>query len=286
MHGRRQAVSTAAQPARQTAQRRLLRHALAVPVDLIRSRSGTEEVIPARALDLGQGGLCAITAGELRPGDEVGVEFRLPQVGRPVRAQAIVRHQKLLRCGVEFIGLSSEQEALVRFWERRVAAAQLQTQRSRERDRRASWRRIHLYSSRTLVPIAWAALALFVGLGSWGWWQWRRGWEELESRLAATPALAKAPETQVAPGVMQQFITHKVEPIYPEAARRAQVKGIVVLEAVIRPDGTVGTLRPVSGPAILTPAAVEAVKWWRFRPYYLNGKASEVKTTLAVEFRP
>ena len=54
---------------------------------------------------------------------------------------------------------------------------------------------------------------------------------------------------------------------------------------VIGRDGSVEKVTPVSGPDVLTTAAVNAVRWWRFQPYVVNGKAVEIETTLAVEFR-
>jgi protein TonB len=84
---------------------------------------------------------------------------------------------------------------------------------------------------------------------------------------------------------MEGRVTHKLDPIYPEAARQANIQGVVALDVVIAPDGSVSDVRPVSGPEALTPAAVDAVKWWRFEPYVVNGRAVQVKTTLAVDFR-
>jgi protein TonB len=84
---------------------------------------------------------------------------------------------------------------------------------------------------------------------------------------------------------MQSLITHKVEPIYPEAARQANIQGVVVLEVSIGPDGTVLDVHDVSGPNQLIPAATDAVKWWRFQPYRVNGEPVQVKTTFALDFR-
>jgi len=84
---------------------------------------------------------------------------------------------------------------------------------------------------------------------------------------------------------MEKLLTHRVLPIYPEAARRAHIQGVVVLDTTIASDGTVLDVRPVSGPDELTPAAVDAVKWWRFQPYLINGQGAQVRTTLAVDFR-
>lgn len=281
-------MSAAAQSARSVVPRRAPRLALAVPVDLSVLRSGMPASIPGRTLDLGEGGLCAILAGELRPGEEVGVEFRLPQVSMPIRAKAVVRHHDCLRCGVEFLGLSADQEAMIGFWERRIAVAT-----SRSPDSAAAAGRNQPASpaaaprrARRLRRMAWATAILLAALGALGWWRWHRAWEELESRLPGRAETAKPPATTVAPGIMERLLVHKVDPVYPEAARRTNLQGIVVLDAVIGRDGAVLQLRPISGPPGLIPAAMEAVKWWRFQPYSVNGQASEVQTTLAVEFRP
>ncbi len=84
---------------------------------------------------------------------------------------------------------------------------------------------------------------------------------------------------------MEGLVTHKTDPIYPEAARQANIQGIVALDVIIGPDGTVVDVQPISGPEQLAPAAVDAVKWWRFQPYLLNGQAVQVRTRLAVDFR-
>src|SRR5882757_2196575 len=91
--------------------RRVPRHPVAVPVDLTVLRSGVPDCIPGRSVDVGEGGLAAIVAGELRPGDSVGVEMRLPHANHPLMAKAVVRHQARLRCGLEFVGLSVDQRA-------------------------------------------------------------------------------------------------------------------------------------------------------------------------------
>jgi protein TonB len=128
-------------------------------------------------------------------------------------------------------------------------------------------------------------LAAALIVGALGWWNWRQAWEELESQLPASKRLLQAAPTPVPAEAMQRLIVHKTDPIYPEAARRANVQGVVVLETLVGTDGSVLDVRAVSGPEDLAPAAVDAVKWWRFQPYLVNGQAVQVKTTLAVEFR-
>ena len=74
-------------------------------------------------------------------------------------------------------------------------------------------------------------------------------------------------------------------PVYPEAARRARIQGVVVLECTIGKQGDVQevkVLRPL--PLGLTEAAVDAVKKWKFKPSTLNGKPVEVLYILTVRF--
>ena len=272
--------------------RRVSRHAIAIPVDVTVLRSGVPNNIPGRSLDLGEGGMLAVLAAEFRPGDSVGLEFRLPDVSAPLRAKAEVRHQAQLQCGFEFLGLSQDQQASIRYWARRRTQSQPEIQppetpASQSPAPEASPRKT---LPATLHRILWIALLILVGVATVGWWQWYRAWNELEARIPSRiPAKesSSAPQRATVPAeVMQQLITHKVDPIYPEAMRKAHVHGIVVLAAVIGPDGTVVKLHPISGPEALSSTAIEAVRWWRFHPYRVNGKAVDVETTLAIEFPP
>ncbi len=67
-----------------------------------------------------RGGIAAILAGAVNPGDPVAVEFLLPEMGLGLHAKAVVRHHADLRCGLEFFGLSLEQQAIIRRWTRRM----------------------------------------------------------------------------------------------------------------------------------------------------------------------
>jgi len=74
-------------------------------------------------------------------------------------------------------------------------------------------------------------------------------------------------------------------PIYPEAARRARIQGVVVLECTIGKTGSVQEAKVLRGlPLGLTEAAVDAVKKWRFEASTLNGKPVEVLYILTVRF--
>ena len=296
-------MNTAAARAPVRAKRhRVPRYPVAVPVDVTVLRSGIPDSIPGRSLNISEGGVAVALAGELRPGDPVAVEFRLPHVALALHAKAVVRHQARLRCGLEFLGLSLEQQAMIRYWSGLAQQKQPEIQSSvvnsqpqtpkvgpPPSDAPPSQPRQRAMPRRVL----WLALAVFVVLGAVGWWQWYRAWEELESRVPRKEAGSNRLRVEGPTGVpikipadvMEQFVIHKVEPAYPDAARQANVQGIVLLDAVIGPDGAVEELRALSGPDVLVPAALDAVKWWRFQPYRVSGKPVEVETTVAVEFR-
>jgi len=100
---------------------------------------------------------------------------------------------------------------------------------------------------------------------------------------AAVPKVAIS-RMRVSSGVTAGLLLKKVEPSYPPLAKTARVQGTVVLHAIISKEGTIEGLTLVSGPAMLAPAAIDAVKQWRYKPYLLNGDPVEVETTVNVVF--
>lgn len=89
---------------------------------------------------------------------------------------------------------------------------------------------------------------------------------------------------RISQGVTRGLLVQKVEPQYPTLARAARVQGDVVLSAVIDTNGQITNLQLVSGHPMLVPAAIAAVKQWRYKPYLLNGQPVEVETTITVIF--
>jgi protein TonB len=59
---------------------------------------------------------------------------------------------------------------------------------------------------------------------------------------------------------------------------------VVLLQAIISKEGTIENLRVLSGHPMLTAAAIDAVRQWRYRPYVLNGAPVEVETQITVNF--
>jgi TonB family protein len=81
-----------------------------------------------------------------------------------------------------------------------------------------------------------------------------------------------------------EVVVRPVGPEYPLLAQQSQVQGSVVLHARINKDGAVQSLHVVSGPDILTTAALEAVKQWRFKPHYEDGQPVPTETRITVNF--
>src|SRR5260370_42694950 len=100
----------------ETRERVFPRHPINVTLDLIALRSGVPDNLPGRCTDISEAGVGAVVAGELATGLQESVELRVPNVGVPVRARALVRYQSGLRCGFAFVGLSVEHREIIRHW--------------------------------------------------------------------------------------------------------------------------------------------------------------------------
>jgi len=80
-------------------------------------------------------------------------------------------------------------------------------------------------------------------------------------------------------------VLKKVEPIYPDLAKKAGISGTVVLEATIDELGKVIQLKIVESIPELNEAAIEAVKQWIYEPYILDGKPKKVQFSVTIDFK-
>jgi len=84
--------------------------------------------------------------------------------------------------------------------------------------------------------------------------------------------------------ILEGNLIRRVQPEYPPLAKSIHLQGSVVLAAVISKAGTIDNLQVLSGHPMLVPAAIDAVKQWRYRPYILNNEPIEVQTQITVNF--
>ena len=96
-------------------------------------------------------------------------------------------------------------------------------------------------------------------------------------------AAGAAPRT-IPATVINSYLIRKVEPEYPERAKRKHVEGLVVLKALVGTDGTIKDVKVVSGDPLLVDAVSKAVRGWLFKPYAPEGKPIEFETQITVNF--
>jgi protein TonB len=106
----------------------------------------------------------------------------------------------------------------------------------------------------------------------------------ISSTPVAVPKVATPQRVRVSQGVTQGLLIRKIQPNYPPLARQARIQGSVLLQAEISKDGSIENLHLISGHPMLAPAAIEAVKQWKYKPYILNGEPVEVETQITVNF--
>jgi TonB family protein len=283
--------------------RRAARFELRTTLDVTVLRSGIPDTVPGRALDVGERGIAAMLAGEMILGETVAIEVLLPLMSEPLRTRATVRYQDKLRCGLEFVGLSAEQQAAIRDWANETKEevsvspklAGGKDKRKKEAEPTGGRGNVAGHGAPGKSPKKWSRvgwIAFFIlfllaaaGAGAF-WWKWNRGWEELESGLKSEQAAtAEKPQAQVPAEVMEKLLIHRVEPVYPAEARRANLQGVIALDIVVGRDGLVTSMKALNGPDVLVRAAMDALRWWKFEPYRLNGEPAVVETTVAVEFK-
>jgi len=277
--------------------RRLPRFPMQAVLDVTVLRSGIPDTVPGRAVNVCECGIAAMLAQELVPGEAVAVEVQLSLGAAPLRARAVVRYQDKLRSGLEFVALTAEQREAIRNWAKeakaepevraRTAIAMATKSVGASSVTRRTWSSGAPHPRKKRFGIGWTVFVLIVAfLAGVFWWRWNRGWDELELGLR-NPELvfAERPRMQVPADVMGKLLVHRVAPKYPADARKANLQGIIALDIVVGSDGSVVSMRPLNGPDVLAHAAMDALRWWKFEPYRVNGEPTAVETTVAVEFK-
>jgi len=122
---------------------------------------------------------------------------------------------------------------------------------------------------------------------------YRQPSSQLLSGTNPTAPAPASPSTQtgvsnavsISPETANQYLAQRVEPEYPEQAREQHLQGPVTLEAVVGKDGSVKSLKTISGDPQLATAARNAVRQWQFKPFLQDGKPAEFQTQVTVNFR-
>jgi TonB family protein len=99
---------------------------------------------------------------------------------------------------------------------------------------------------------------------------------------ATPPAMPQ--RIRVSQGVMQGLLVSRVQPEYPPDAKDQRVEGAVVLKVTLDKEGNVGNIQLINGHPLLAPAAIEAVKQWKYKPFLLDGVPLEVESQVTVNF--
>jgi TonB family protein len=102
------------------------------------------------------------------------------------------------------------------------------------------------------------------------------------SKLPSDSGIAKA--VWLAPEEAENLLLNRVEPEYPPKAIAAHRSGSVVLEVQVSRDGSVASVKTMSGDPLLATAATQAVRSWRYQPYRLHEQASPFQTDVTLTF--
>lgn len=87
-------------------------------------------------------------------------------------------------------------------------------------------------------------------------------------------------------GLLPPAKIRDVRPEYPPMAREANVRGVVIIEAIVDADGNVADTRILRSIPLLDQAALDAVQQWKFAPLQLNGAPTPLVMTVTVNFNP
>jgi len=89
---------------------------------------------------------------------------------------------------------------------------------------------------------------------------------------------------KVSSNVQESKLIRRVEPVYPELAKRARVEARVLLAVTVDEEGSVSEIRVIAGHSLLVESALSAVKQWKYSPTFVNGEPVPVIATVTVRF--
>lgn len=112
--------------------------------------------------------------------------------------------------------------------------------------------------------------------------------KSLSGLVASAPVNIPRPAPgmlKISQGVSQGLLINRVQPRYPQNALAMRIQGAVQIEATINKEGKITNLKPTSGDPVLARAAMDAVRQWRYKPYFLDGEPVDIQTQITVNFK-
>ena len=274
--------------------RRIPRYPVAIPVDITVLRAGAPASIPGRSLDIGEGGVAAVLAAELQPGEWVAVELQLPNARHALQTKAVVRHHNQLRCGFEFLGTVGRPKLMIRSgraWPnlcprpenpRTPASASpstrmtapnstpapgVQARRPPSPLRRVIWR----WNACCVRPwrCCWGVGLWRHGNGIAAGSSWNRAWRE---RSARATALGKVPAE-----VMERLLVRRVDRCIRKPLGGQISRAWSCSTRSLRPMAPWSIFVRSAAPTRWFPRPWTQLRWWRFRPYPYQGEPAPVE---------
>ena len=105
-----------------------------------------------------------------------------------------------------------------------------------------------------------------------------------ETAAVGTSSATKGPTVTPGDKASENRLIHRVEPTYPAEARAKHIQGSVAMDVQVGEDGAVRNISVVAGDPVLSAAAVEAVKQWKYRPFSIDGHRAEMQVRITIKF--
>ena len=102
--------------------------------------------------------------------------------------------------------------------------------------------------------------------------------------VSLASAQVRPQRVRVSARVTAGLVKKRIPPDYPQEAKDKHLEGSVVLNVIVDRQGNVSDAKLFSGEAVFAPAAIDAVKKWRYRPFLLNGEPVVFETQVTVNF--
>ena len=105
-----------------------------------------------------------------------------------------------------------------------------------------------------------------------------------ESAVAVDSNDTSKVDTPLIVGSLIEYVTQKVNPVYPAAARTVRMSGVVKVDVVVDEDGKVAEVQKTSGPQMLQRAAADAIRKWKFKPFVRGGQPTKASGYVSFNF--